>query len=513
MQEKSESDALHSLIHQMGKGELRYFRLFARQNVKQGNSIHLQLFDLLLGMEDYGEIDFRKQANLLKLPVHLSAAKYQLRKLIFKSLRAFHQSNSSFLQLHGGLFDVALLHEKGLLKQASKELRNIQRKAAPMEEHHVLLQVLDWELRLFRAQQPTDLLERIAQNKERRKELQEELEQESILHALYTQALVLSRVHRGNQQQFIKEMEPLLAAPANKKPGKSFVSQIYQCQIQGLYHLLSGAYEKASDTYLEHALDWEKRPEMISGNSELYMLFQLNFLNSCFFANRPQLLTEFLPKLHAVLPRLKGNVLSEIRRVYQLELMFRMNFGHLDKARELVPEIKEWLRKNQRQLAEEEVYSLSYNCAVFLFVSGDFKAAQLQIKLLLDMGKPGLRPDIYDFALLFQLVIYLQRRELDLLAYRLRSSVRALKKQGSPGKYFAHLLTFFKTALTTPENEWVGLATVLEEQLDSCAIELKGNLPLGYYEMRFWLKSLTDRIPISDVYQDALLKRQVGGTK
>lgn len=501
-------DPLHELILTLSSAERRYFKIFAGQNVKQGKSIHLELFDCLAEMEIYQEQDLEEKVKKKELPAHLAAAKYQLRKLLLKSLRAFHKDEDETSLLRSRIRDIDLLYNKGLYRQAHKVLLNSLKKAQKLECHSITIELLDWQLRLIRNLQPKDLIEQIRSNQKERAAALKAYSQENRLQGLYTETLGLTKAHMRQKDSFIQEMKAILAQNLLDESPLSFLSGVFQCQIQGLYHLTLGQYKEAAQTFLEKVQSWESHSDMIFAHPEIYMLFQLNFLNSCFFANKPQLLTEFLPKIRLVLPRLKGNILHEQRRLYQLDLMFRMNFGHLEAGREVVSEILDWLRIKVKKLSEAEVYSMHFNCAVFFFVSGDFPASLQQVQILLRTGRPGLRKDIYDFALIFELILHTERKNLDLLDYRLRSARRQLTKEGPLGSYFGRLIPFFRNILNQPESEIPAAAAALKAKLEQDTSAFPERLPLGYHEMLFWLESKEKKIPIQRIYSEALLKRK-----
>src|SRR3978361_1666943 len=106
-----QKDDLLQLIHSLGKGEKRNFKLYVQRNTANPELKAIQLFDALEKMDEYDEaILLKKSKSISKL--QLSNIKANLYKQILASLRLIKEDYNVDMQLHDQLDQAKILYNK-----------------------------------------------------------------------------------------------------------------------------------------------------------------------------------------------------------------------------------------------------------------------------------------------------------------------------------------------------------------------------------------------------------------
>jgi len=144
---KVHSDKLVALIHSLTKAEKRSFRLFVNRNPSAGDSLFMQLFDLVLKEKCYDDdLALRKIKGLKKS--QLSNLKASLYKQILSNLRLLETKKINELQVREQLDFAKILYEKGLYKQCLDILDKAKKQAFAINYETLALSALYFEKRI-----------------------------------------------------------------------------------------------------------------------------------------------------------------------------------------------------------------------------------------------------------------------------------------------------------------------------------------------------------------------------
>ncbi len=129
-------DALYEIVRSLKPNEKRYFRLYA--GAFREHSRLIKLFDSL----DQENMPSEADQTTAVGGKGLKAARSDLRKLVLKSMRNFHEANNSKIELQAALVDIEFLRSKQLYDEAEKEFRKALKKAEEQLDYQAQLALL-----------------------------------------------------------------------------------------------------------------------------------------------------------------------------------------------------------------------------------------------------------------------------------------------------------------------------------------------------------------------------------
>ncbi|MBP8822010.1 MAG: hypothetical protein KBH07_00030 [Flavobacteriales bacterium] len=151
------SDHLHRLVHAMTRAEKRYFKLYTSRHPLPGTSVQQALFDAIAALPAYDQAALERQFHGQPFMRRFAVTKRRLYEAVLESLDAYHANNSVDDQLRRQLHHVEVLHNKALHADAAKMLRSVRTHASQYGKHALLLQVAEWERRIWERANYTDI--------------------------------------------------------------------------------------------------------------------------------------------------------------------------------------------------------------------------------------------------------------------------------------------------------------------------------------------------------------------
>ena len=136
---KNYSGELFDLIKSLTQSEKRYLKTYIQKGADQGAHSCMQLFDAINHSKMYEEGALRSSESYIK---NFSQQKLHLYSLILRSLKEFHRSASSDIQIKELFIYADILKNKRLYTQALKVLRKAESLAAATENHYSLIESL-----------------------------------------------------------------------------------------------------------------------------------------------------------------------------------------------------------------------------------------------------------------------------------------------------------------------------------------------------------------------------------
>jgi len=144
---KAYADKLVSLIYSLTKSEKRSFRIFVNRNPSAGDSLFMQLFDLISKSKSYEDSMAIRKIDGLKKP-QLSNLKANLYKQILSCLRLIESKKIDEIQVREQIDFAKILYEKGLYKQCLEILDKAKKQALLINYETLALSILYFEKRI-----------------------------------------------------------------------------------------------------------------------------------------------------------------------------------------------------------------------------------------------------------------------------------------------------------------------------------------------------------------------------
>jgi hypothetical protein len=138
-----QTNDLFTLIRSLSESEKRHFKLQA--SLYKGEKVYLRLFDAIAAQEGYDEEAIREKFAGEKFTRQLHVAMNYLRRLIMKSLVAYHAESDIGSRIDRYLRMTELLHGRRLFDQARGYLRKARALAERGRRPIDLLRVLHFE--------------------------------------------------------------------------------------------------------------------------------------------------------------------------------------------------------------------------------------------------------------------------------------------------------------------------------------------------------------------------------
>jgi len=147
-------DKLFALVKSLTKAEKAHFSKYARLSAVKDKPDYLKLFEYLDKQEDYDEEALQVHFEGEKLLLHFSRKKNQLITKITESLGVLYETRTPETDLRRQMNQLPVLyekaiHEKTLLKEVEVRIRAIKKMAQKHEQLHVLMELFDWERRMW----------------------------------------------------------------------------------------------------------------------------------------------------------------------------------------------------------------------------------------------------------------------------------------------------------------------------------------------------------------------------
>ncbi|MEM7040153.1 MAG: hypothetical protein AAF570_24500, partial [Bacteroidota bacterium] len=416
----------------MSGNEKRYFKLFAAQNHTKNAKNYMELYAAMMEMEKYDAEKLKARFEGQSIGKYLSSEKHYLYQLILRSLRAHHAGHSPEAAVHDLLLNARLLHKKGLVSQAAKQLRRAREKARAFELHHLELEILDLQVVNAHFFAEKDMVAHIRDLSETKAALLHKLAQSQIVFSAYHpySANTRAAAHRKRRPEDLlseADLSRILVIPDTEL---TVLARIFRAQLvwQHAHQArdMSAAFEAQQTTV---AL-WEAHPHLIDRSPNRYKIALANLLSAAFFVSRYDLFPGILTKI-ADLPNASFDEEAEMfQNLFFYRLIWKMNTCAWLEAEALVPEIRAGLKTYAARINAGRHLGFFFNVAVLYLVRGRWSAARRWNREILDFPPTKLREDLQQFAHLLDLILLACQQEFDLLEYRIRAARRHLRKRG-----------------------------------------------------------------------------------
>ena len=259
----SASDELFQLVHSLSKNEKRYFRRFVSQYSDKGSNNYLRLFDAVQKQATYDQDKLLRKFRNEDFVKHFSSVKSYLFKLILRSMRAYRAEKNALIQIRELQTNAEILEEKGLFKQALKQIRKARKIGEDHELHLPLLDILQKEKWLVKKVWK--------KSAEKESEAIAKVINASFDHLIreIQYGIVFDRFYYAQEKMDTttdvnEHLQRMVKTSFEGNEEGSFHSRHLEYQIRGFYHHLRKEYKEAHGYHLRSRELWEEHPKLIS---------------------------------------------------------------------------------------------------------------------------------------------------------------------------------------------------------------------------------------------------------
>jgi hypothetical protein len=435
-----QTNDLFTLIRSLSGSEKRHFKLQA--SLYKGEKGYLRLFDAIAAQEKYDEEAIQEKFAGEKFTRQLHVAMNYLRRLIMKSLVAYHAESDIGSRIDRYLRMTELLHGRGLFDQARGSLRKARTLAEQGHRPIDLLRVLHFE-RLLAAE---DLFrsisdEEIEMQREEAARLTGEIDMAwryATLYSRLAKRLVREGAPRGSDRQTLIDdaRRALIDADGGSLP---IDARVLQLRARVMLHLALGDTDGAirfSRTMID-LLD--AHPEYREGNMGIYVASVNNYLAASLLHGDDGDFLDRLARLRALDPPQERNRIRIVEQSYSLEMWHYIGGGEFARAEKLIGEIEEQLRRHPGIGAKTRLL-FTYQFAYVRFALGEYDGVLALLHAIESAPPTGVRNDLGFSAKILALLTHYELGNHELLDYLLRSLYRHLARRDRLHRFEALLL-------------------------------------------------------------------------
>mgnify|MGYP002623564360 FL=1 len=510
------SDDLFELIKSLDQAEKRYFKLFASMNIRKGSedNNYVRLFDFIdkqaANQGKYDEDAVKKHFNNEKFIKQLHVLKGYLYSVILKSLRLYHAEKSKVNELNGLLRDADILFHKSLFGQSKKLIAKAKRIAIVHEKYIQLLEIIDMEKAIARAESYTKRTEEDLDNIYY--EVNDSLERIRNINdfwRLSTKSFFLRKKY-GNirNEEELSKFNELMKNPLLKSEDRAatYLSKNFYYNIKGLFYLTKGDYEnllKYSKKLVEFL---EANPEMMRPNNYLAALNNLLIVQMETGKYEDAMIS--IKKIRNISADSKAMSAQIFIISYDNEINLYLLTGDFSSGIKLVPDVERGLKDFSGRIDQESEILFYYNIAYLFFGSGKYEYALEWINKILNKKDLKLREDIQIFARLLNLFVHFELDNYDLLEYEIKSTRRFFDSHNYLNEFEKAILSFLNKIinLNSPEQK-EELYNDLKFKLSKKTKDASISRASQYFDTISWLDSKLKNKSFSEIVKVKSQKR------
>lgn len=491
----AKKDHLHQLIHALTKSEKRYFKLYA--SVQKGETQYMQLFDAIAAQEEYDEQALKEEFAGKRFVNQFNVAKKYLYDLILRTLRVCHEQSSMVAQIMENTRTVAILFQKGLTEQATELLDRTIVLATEHEESLLLLEALQWKVRIHDRSLTTlsEIEDRYSQIFRALEQCNRNLQYGRLLDLM---ELRTRRDNIGSEEQGLKSLEEYLEHPllAEDAPSNSVKSALLYNWAHGIYHFSRNEHEAALHYTTEQIHLFESSPIILNDYPKHYLNILHNQATSLQILRDHAQFNAVVEKATAFAEQfLARNPLRTLRlrcevfyMAYWNQLTHFVRIGEFSNALRLAEKIEAGLVEFAPHLESYNYFKLLLKLTALYIGAGHYAEATSKLTMLLNDRTISQHSDIEKYSRFLQIIVQYELGNIELIEYLARSTYRWLRSRKELDAFDSVILRYArKLGYTTVEPPNAAFFQEWETAL-TAEIQRRGYRS-GFFDYIAWIQS------------------------
>ena len=436
MEEKNNlvKDDLFELIQSLSKSEKRYFKIYASRHIIGEEKKSILLFDYLDKQSTYNHQKISDYCKSFIKMKQFSISKNRLYTFILSALDLYYAAATIEAQIYKLLHAFEILFRKSLYAQCAKTIQ----KAEKLAEKHGFIQLLPeiqkQQKRLFETKNHTALSLKMidviqAKDAEIASENNLNTQLWTVKSKLFYQIATKGNARTADEiaiyHAFLQQL-PALSEIKGRENTYLFHHIKSACAFALSDFLASFAHVKILIELLEAPNKMDEK------NTNRYIALLSNAIHLAEKLGEHNLASNYLQRLN----NLRNNdsvvhaedlQLKLIATTISIKLNLYIQRGEIDRAERMITSIKEELERFKDKMALPKKAYILFKIAVIHLVKGNYSLALKEINTLLSL--PGIEhvETLFSHAQLLAILVHLELKHNDLLAYSLKNTQRYLK--------------------------------------------------------------------------------------
>ncbi|MCP4443549.1 MAG: hypothetical protein GY810_31995 [Aureispira sp.] len=492
---KNKATRLHELIQALSPAEKKYFHLnIGKFHPKEGNK-QLLLFQTINKHKNYNKEAIETAYTKARYtPKHLPTDHNKLYNSVLDSIRDFNVDNAAESKLYDSIQKITILFEKKLFDHALKLIDRSKKTAYQYEIYGALINLISLEQRILKVLGKIDEALALIDEQQAVWKQQELFNQMIKLH--YQSIKLRISLSKARDEGRLNQLEELLQNPVLKKANpSSFWIEFHRLETYCNYHFIK-----------------DEQEQELFYNQQLIKLYQqyhwfqqdqpLNYLviHTRFLAIKRHLHPQQFEKALQEYRQLGNNLKKQKREAQSTIFIFSYNY-ELDnylkqrawkKALNLIPTMEKGLKKHYNLIRDALIVGSYHRFAHAFFFNQDYSNALKYILKIQNDFSPTVRPDVYYFAFLFQIITHYELGHYKLLPYLIKTAKYHLDKHKSLHKVEALTMLYLKKlSKELPTTKSIQLFQNFEQELSMLLKDEYESRILQIFDLLAWIQSKT----------------------
>ncbi|HXC07096.1 MAG TPA: hypothetical protein VNZ86_20190 [Bacteroidia bacterium] len=498
------SDHLFRLIQSLSKNEKVYIKRSASLHRIGGKNKYIKFFDLLCRMKEYDERVILKKFAGDPFFNNISAAKNYLLNYILHVLESYHQS--AYSEIRSCLHQVEILEDKGLIDLCRKKIARAEHLAVKYQWVEQLFSIYSWKYHLYpEGLKKDDYLDYMTalgdKIQESISDLKEYADVKSEFYKGVAKALYLDpRGLEMNRQVVLAEI-----ARVETRDPETFHSFYAKYNYLLLLRILYSSIGKHTES-LRYV---NQMHELFLGSPHMIGLELYNFL----FNLREKMYYEVQSGqsekiLHSF--RMLDELCTEYGAhkkivwllLHNMKFSLCIRFGEFQSARRHAAESQKVFRKIESSeiYAEEQKFFLIRSAVLYLGLE-DYRESLKYINEALEISAHEMIGDLNYFAQIFQLIIYYEKGESELIEYRSRAVYRTLLRRKRKFHAEKVLVDFFRRELDEdePQSKIPAFKALKSTLADVFETHPEEKVVLRFFDIMDWIQCKIEKLSLPEL--------------
>lgn len=493
------SDQLYKLIRSLTKPEKRHFKIFASRHTLGEQNVYVKLFDEMERMKEYNEAELLKKYRKEAFVNNFSITKNRLYEQVLRSLDVFHHNSSVDAQLRKELHCAEILYKKTLYDQCAKLLNSAKKLATRFEKFAILVEIHKMEKDLLEKDSYSDLPETTIM--ELHDEDETVAENIRVFNAFWNIKsrlfMLLNKRGRVRNSQELSDFKEIIdnTLLREKNNRLSVNAQYLFNHIYSAYHFGVGDYKKCYSFLANNIKLIESHTDIFRDEPNIYFSLLTNIIYVGSQLKRYDDVMEYLRRLREMPEKLATSRNEDLdiklfSSAFSLEITLYNNTGDFEKAIALVAKIEEGLEQYEGRLSKLREAYFYFNIAAAYFGAEKYSQALKWINRLLNDHGIAHNEYIHCMAQIFNLIIHIELKNTDLLAYAVKSTQRYLKSRNRAYKFETAFLRFTETiSRAGNEKELQPVYEALRRELTALSKDAFERTAFEYFDVPAWVES------------------------
>jgi hypothetical protein len=513
------SKNLFQLIKKLSPNEKGYFKKASKVHSMEGNSVYIQLFDILDKQHQYDKqkVDaaFKSKKIIAQLPVISNYLYY----LLLDTLEEFNSGKTIESKLKKLIANAEQLYIKGLHEQARALINKVREKAERGEKFLIMLEIYVFEGRLALLEENLGNLNKYGDELNTSRKLAiEKFNNYTEYRQLVSRVFYLSKSSGRHlkSEKDQQELERIMKHPllSNKKQALSLSALFNFLLMHSYYHDIKKDRDivKSIQFNRERLQLMEANPHYTEQAPIPYFSVLHNLLlnaGEIFDLDLFKMLLEKVKNADKILKTKPTPEVERLRTIIYLKYSIFQSFVSCDfqQGINFIKGKENHYHELHKNMSEEEGLVYCHNVYSLFFGVGDFKKSLYWVNKLLQSGQEMLRMDLWIHVNWTNIIIHIELGNFELAGSLMQSFIRFLNKHPKEyvfELYFAKALrSYIEHAADNKKTEQVNKLKQLKTLLDSYKKSNNVN-NADFVFLLPWVKSKIEKQSFVEMYKRSL---------